>query len=244
MSRKNLRRVPLVLPLGIAAILFSGVKAWPQTAADQSGARIGVLSGSPSSLKAGPQAELMSVFTPRSQDEIQRRLEFARTNQEYAERDIALSHRLVQDAEGRVKISSEELGTTRTRLSVAKKANNAADRQTLELALKRQEAEKKYLASLLDVVKADADWLDSRKSAAEARVKALEIEKDTTKKYAELSSVASNKTADTSGYQGLLRQLLDAQRKAADHAEDAASKEKEAAARRVKQLDTLAKLKP
>src|SRR5678816_3098033 len=147
MSRKNLRRVPLVLPLGIAAILFSGVKAWPQTAADQSGARIGVLSGSPSSLKAGPQAELMSVFTPRSQDEIQRRLEFARTNQEYAERDIAVSKRLVQEAEGRVKISSEELGTTRTRLSVAKKANNAADRQTLELALKRKKKEKKYLAS-------------------------------------------------------------------------------------------------
>jgi hypothetical protein len=186
----------------------------------------------------------MSVFTPRNPEEIQRRLNFAKTDQETAERDVAANRRLVQEAEGRVKISNEELSTTKTRLDVAKKSKNQTDKSMLELELKRQKSEKNYLGVLLDVARADATGLDSRKSSSAARVKALELENDITKKYADMSTAKGDSASSIASYRQALQQLLEAQEKAADLSKDAASAEKVAADRRLQQLNTLSKLKP
>jgi hypothetical protein len=225
-------------------LLTSGAAVRAQVPAGPGAARIGLESGAPSLLRAGPLGELMSVFTPQSPDEIQRRLNFERTNQENAEHDVTANHRLVQEAEGRVKISNEELSTTKTRLDVAKKANNPSDKTALELELKRQKAEKNYIGVLLDVAKADATWLDSRKSAAAARVKALELENDITKKYAEMNTASGDNASTIASYRQLLTKLLEAQEKAANLEKEAASAEKDAADRRVQQLNTLSKLRP
>src|SRR4029079_7635288 len=105
--------------LCMVLLLISPAAAKPQNPAQPGAARIGLESGAPSLLKAGPLGELMSVFTPRNPDEIQQRLNFAKTDQENAERDVAANRRLVQEAEGRVKISNQEVSTSKTRLDIA-----------------------------------------------------------------------------------------------------------------------------
>jgi hypothetical protein len=229
--------------LCMVLLLISPAAAKPQNPAQPGAARIGLESGAPSLLKAGPLGELMSVFTPRNPDEIQQRLNFAKTDQENAERDVAANRRLVQEAEDRVKISNQEVSTSKTRLDIARKANNPADKATVEVELKRLKAEKNYLGVLLDVAKADATWLDSRKSSSAARVKALELENEITKKYAEMGTAKGDSASSIASYRQSLIQLLEAQEKAADLAKEAASAEKLAADRRVQQLETLSKLK-
>lgn len=237
------------------ALLASAGHALAQSAPDSAGstppaaapsattALAGLQSDAPTSLlRGGPLGELMSVYPPRGSDEVQRQLGYARDLQRSAEADIEGSRQLAAAAEGRVRIMSEELQTTKTRLSVAKKLKNDADRATLEADVQRQEAEKKYLERLRDALEADATSLDRQKDAAQARVKALELELDVARRHAQLATSTAPTPKDIEGYRELLRRMLNAQSSSAGAWKAAADKAQEVADRRLKQLDALAKL--
>jgi len=205
-------------------------------------ARVGLESGvSPSLLKNGPLGELLSIYPPRKPEEVQKLIGLAHSEQESAQKDIAESRRIADAADGRVRIMNEEVKTTETRLSVAKKEKSASDRNALESELKRQKAELKYIERVRDAYKSDAALLDSRNSAASARVKALELEADVSRKY-NVVAVSSDSAADIAGYRDALKKMLTARQEAADRVADSASSEKAVATRRLKQLDALSKI--
>lgn len=205
-------------------------------------ARIGLESGlSPSLLKNGPLGELLSIYPPRNPDEVQQLLRLARSEQESAQKDIAESRRIADAADGRVRIMNEEVQTTKTRLSVAKKEKSPSDRIALESELKRQQAELKYIERVRDAYKSDSALLDSRSNAASARVKALELETDVSRKY-DVVAAPSDSAVDIAGYRDALKKMLTARQEAADRVADSASSEKAVATRRLKQLDALSKI--
>ncbi len=107
--------------------------------------------------------------------------------------------------------------------------------------MKRQKAELKYIERVRDANKSDAALLDSRSNAASARVKALELEADVSKKY-DVVVARSDSAADIAGYRDALKKMLTARQEAADRVADSASSEKAVATRRLKQLDALTKI--
>ena len=137
---------------------------------------------------------------------------------------------------------TEELRTTETRLSVARKEKNSADVSLLTSEAKRQGSEKKYLISLRDAMNADMASLDSQRIAAGAQVKALQIESDAAKRHDEIIAGNTEKPADTASYAALLKQMFSARKEGADRALEAASKQAALASRQLKQLEVLGKL--
>jgi len=215
----------------------------PPIAPIASVARDGLGTGLPPSLlRDGPVGELLAVYAPRNREEIKRLLDAAHTDKETADADVKESRRVVEAAEGRVKIMEGEVKTTKTRLGVANKTKSDSDRTSLNMDLKRQEAELKYIERVRDVNKADSAWLDSRIAAASARVKALEDEANVAKKYDELTGGRSADSSDIAGYRELLKRMLNSHEESANRAQDAASRQKTAASRRLEQLDELTKL--
>jgi hypothetical protein len=225
----------------VALLALSPLKG-SQQPPDAGGARIGLEGGlSPSLLQNGPLGELLSIYPPRKPEEVQKLIGLAHSEQESAQKDIAESRRIADAADGRVRIMNEEVKTTETRLSVAKKEKSASDRNALESELKRQKAELKYIERVRDAYKSDAALLDSRNSAASARVKALELEADVSRKY-DVVAGGSDSASDIAGYRDALKKMLAARQEAADRVASSASSEKDVATRRLKQLDALAKI--
>ena len=233
-----------VVNLVVLSIIAAAPLMGSQLPPNPGDALVGLEAGLPPSLlRSGPLGELIMVYTPRNPDELQRLLNLARSDRDSAEKDTAESRRLAAAADGRVRIVNEEVQTTKTRLSVAKKAKNESDSTTLAVELKRQEAEMKYIERVRDTNRADAADLDSQNVAASARVKALELEVDVARKYNEVIAAGAESSPVIAGYQEALKQMLSAQQEAADREADAASKQKILAVRRLKQLDALSKLK-
>jgi hypothetical protein len=229
--------------LTLELMFNSSVNAQAPAGDRTGGALVGLPSGVPPSiLRGGSTGELMSVYNPRSKEEIQRQLELAKSAQQSAENSYAESVRRAQSASGQLQIMTEEQRTTQTRLSVARKEKNSSNVSSLTSEAKRQEAERKYLVSLRDATAADMASLDSQRVAAAAQVKALQIESDAAKKHDEIISANSEKAADTAGYATLLKQMFSAQKEGADRALEAASKQNALASRKLKQLDALSKL--
>lgn len=217
--------------------------AAPAAPAAPTTAMAGLQSDTPTSLlRGGPLGELMSVYPPRSTDEVGRQLDHARDLQRSAQAEIAGSRELAAAAEGRVRIMSEELETTKARLAVAKKLKNDFDRANLERDAEKQQAEKRYLERLRDALQADAAALDRQEEAARARVKALELELDVARRHAQLSTTLAPTAKDVADYRGLLKRMLDAQSDSAGRWKAYADKAQEVADRRLKQMDALAKL--
>jgi hypothetical protein len=210
---------------------------------ETSPARAGIGATAPASmLRGGPMGELMSVYPPRGLAEVQHQLDNSRSLQKSADDDIAESRRLAEAADGQVRIMTEELETTKTRLSVAKKMKNESDRLSLTSDVKRQDAERKYLVRLRDAMRADAELLGSESDAAAARVKALDLEIEVARKHEQLGASPAPAAPELAEYRKLLKRMLQAQENAAQRGRIAAEKRKQVADRRLKQLDALQKL--
>lgn len=192
-------------------------------------------------LRGGELGELLSVYVPRSEGEIQRLLDAAREAERSATSEIEEARRLAADADGRVRIMSEEIQTTKVRRDVAKKAKDGAARADLDATVKRQTREKQYLERMRQVLRSDAGRLESEREAAGARVKSLELELDVARQYAALAVVTATPEA-IARYRSSLSDLLNAQKQAADRAGRAAGDRKQVAERRLKQLQSLTKL--
>jgi len=211
--------------------------------APEGGARVGLPTGlPPSMLKGGVTGELLALYTPRDTNEIQDRLDSAKSALKAAETSRAEGESRVQSANGQLKIMQGEQQTTKTRLNVAKNEKNASDVTLLTNEAKRQEAENKYLTSLRDTMNADMALLDSQRIAVEAQVKMLQIEMDTSKKHDVLAAGSLEDKAANADYAAQLKMLFNAQKDFADRATEAASKQQSLASRKLKQLDVWSKL--
>ncbi len=211
--------------------------------APASGARVGLPTGlPPSMLKGGVTGELLSLFTPQNTNDVQDRLDSAKSTLKAAEKSRADGESRAQSANGQLQIMQEEQQTTKTRLKVAKNEKNSSDVTLLTNEAKRQEAEKKYLVSLRDTAKADMALLDSQRIAVEAQVKMLQLELDTAKKHDVLAAGSLEDKAANADYAAQLKMLFNAQKDFADRATEAASKQQSLASRKLKQLDVWSKL--
>jgi hypothetical protein len=192
-------------------------------------------------LKGGAMGELLAVYVPRSEDDIKSLIEGAKKLQDAAQNEIDDAQKIAVEADGRAKVMKEEIQTNQEKLSLAKKTKNEAAKTELEAALKRQKRELSYLTSVSDAARTDSDRLKTEKTAFAARAKALELELDVAKQNVELS--AATPTADSEAkYRAQLRNLLEAQRAAADRSSEAAEMLKRVAEKRLKQLESLAKI--
>ena len=235
-------RIPFkVLPLSAVPLLLAFSPLTAQT--PESSARVGLSSGTPPSmLKGGITGELLAVYTPRSQKDVQERLDSAKSLLKSAESSREEGETRAKSANGQLQIMLEEQQTTKTRLDVAKKEKNSSDVALLTAEAKRQQAERKYLSSLRDTTKADMELLDSQRVAVDAQVKMLQIELDSAKKREELAAGNSENKNGNSDYAALLKKLFSAQKEFADRASEAASKQQKLASRKLKQLDVWSKL--
>ncbi len=193
------------------------------------------------SLLHGQVAELFSVYVPRAAADIQQQLDNARGFQISASAQIAQTRSLGGDADNRARVMKEEIGTSKTKRGIAKKAKDKAAVESLDATIRRQEDELQYLQNLRDAMLAEADRLATEQAAVAARVKALQFETLVAKKNEELRSpLATSDAADQ--YQVMLRNLLDAQRDSAEKWRLAAEKDKKVAERRIEQLEALTRL--
>ena len=136
----------------------------------------------------------------------------------------------------------EELQATRVRMDVARKARDQAAGTELDATYKRQTRELEYLLQLRDALRADADRLEAERSAASAHTRSLELEFNVARKNAELTVTQLPNAVEQ--YRTLLREMLSAQRLAAERWRDAAERRRLVAEGRLRQLDLLTKLSP
>jgi len=191
-------------------------------------------------LQGGTVGELLSLNVPRTEAEIQQRLDEARSLERMADGELETGGRLADEATSRAKIMEEEMEVTKARRDAAKKAKDKAAAADLDASVKKQTIELKYLERLRETLRADLDRLGSSKASAEAAAKSLELELHVVRKQAVLGAQPTPESVNE--YRTLLRQMLVAQRDAADRVREASDKRKRVAEQRLKQLDALAKL--
>ena len=219
-------------------------------------------------LRGGEMGELLSVYVPRNESEVQRLLGDSRDAEQSVLNEVERTQKLAQDADGRARIMKEEMEATRVRRDVARQANDAASLAQLEQAYQRQDRERAYLEDLRDALRADIERQDAEREAAASRTRALELELRVVQRNRELTSPprgsSSTRTAATGApapsaaasatpapapsaaaltqYRALLRDMLEAQRLAAGRWATAAQRRQLLAERRIRQLDALTRL--
>jgi hypothetical protein len=193
-----------------------------------------------SMLRGGVAGELLAIHVPRSEPEIQKLLDDARSLEQYAKSEIEEGRRLASEAEGRAKAMRQEMDDTKEKRGAAKKAKDKPQAEALDATYKQQSREERYLSHLNDALRADIDRMESSKDAAGAQIQVLQLELQVARQQAALgaSPTASALTQFTTS----LRKMLEAQRVAAEKGRLAADKRKRVAEERLKQLDALAKV--
>ena len=195
----------------------------------------------PTLLRGGTIGEVFAIYVPRGESFIANSLNFARSLSKEASNDLLEAQRREIDGKGRLKILVEELRTSKTRRDVAKKTKDDARYREFETAVKQQEQERKYLEQMGQTLETNIERLESDRAAADAYAKALEMELDVARKHIQLN--ASEPTSlEISAYTDMLRNMLDAQRNAADQWVSAGELRKRVAERQLRQLQTLNKL--
>lgn len=192
-------------------------------------------------LERGAMGELLSIYVPRSDAEIQASMGFARDLAVSNAREIQTSRRLALEAEGRLRVIKEEIETTKVRRDVAKKAKDEAQKNQLDDLAKRQERERDYLQRLHDALRADTERLDAERVAAETWVKSLEEESLVARRHAAIGAREPSPD-EAAEYRGRLRRMLDTQKQAAERWGKASDLRKLVAERRIKQLEAQSKL--
>ena len=233
------RQRTLIVVVAMCGVTFV-TAARAQVRADTAGSA--ALVGARSSLlRGGAMGELLSVYVPRGAGEIQRLLDEARASQRSAANEIDGVRRLATAAEDRARIMKEELDASQVRLDVAKRGNDAAARAQLTATYTRQLQERDYLLRLREAMRADGDRLEAERTAAAARIRALELEQQVASRSTEFA-VTPPTPEQLRQYRALLRQMLDAQVLAAERSQDAMSRRRLVALRRLRQLEALSRL--
>ena len=195
----------------------------------------------PTLLRGGTMGELFAIYLPRGESVIENSLNFARSLSKEAVNDLLEVQRLEIEANGRLRVLDEEIRTSKTGRDVAKKTKDDAQRRESENAVKQQEQERKYLEQMRQTLETNGERLESDRAAADAYVKALEMERDVARRHTQLN--ASDQTSvEISAYHDMLRKMLDAQRTAADQWVSAGELRERVAERQLRQLQTLNKL--
>ena len=219
-------------------------------------------------LKGGEMLELLSVYVPRNESEVQRLAADSRDTEAGMTQELEKTRTLATAAEGRARIMKEEQEATRVRRDVARKSKDAAATAELEAAYVRQDREQSYLEDLRNALRADIDRIEAEREAAASRTKALELELRVVQRYREITNrdrkssgadakggagaaseartAATTAEAPTPGqtaeYRSLLRDMLDAQRDAAGRWSTAAARRQALAEKKIKQLDAYTRL--
>jgi hypothetical protein len=244
------------IALAVAMLVGMAASAGAQTGADTTATEPAPAEASPttpapmteaapssdlkSMLHGGVTGELLAINVPRSEPEIQKLLDDARSLEQYAKSEIEEGRRLASEAEGRAKAMRQEMDDTKEKRGAAKKAKDKPQAEALDATYKQQSREERYLSHLNDALRADIDRMESSKDAAGAQIQVLQLELQVARQQAALgaSPTASALTQFTTS----LRKMLEAQRVAAEKGRLAADKRKRVAEERLKQLDALAKV--
>jgi len=187
-----------------------------------------------SMLRGGELGELLEIYVPLPDEELQRRLEVARNLSLTTDNEIAHMQRLATMGRGRIDILDEEIATTKVRRDVAKKTNDPAFAE-LEGTLARQEAEAKYLSKILKAMNADTERAKSENESAIAWSKALELEQKVALRFLELSN-GTPTGAEIEDYRSNLKVMLEAQRDVASSNRDRSEMRRKLADARLQQL--------
>ena len=236
-SRTLLRLAGVVPALAVAITVIPARALAPAATAPPSP----LTSNTTTLLRGGEMGELLAVYVPRTEIEVQRMLEDAREAERSAAGEIAAIRRLATDADGRARIMREEIQATKVRWDVSRATKDTRATQELDATYRRQLKERDYLEQMRDALRADADRLEADQVAAGASVKALELELLVSRKNLDLSGPKPTSFAVTQ-YKQLLREMLAAQQDAAVRGRDAADRKRLVAERRLRQLDTLNRL--
>jgi len=239
MVRRSTLAVASLSSLLAAALV--PVSAHAQVAKPDTSQRAAIVGPAESLLHGGEMGELLAVYLPRGASEVQHQLDDARTSDRAAATAVDGTRRLADDADGRARITREELQSNRVRYDVARKSGDPTATAELDATYKRQSQELDYLTQMRDALRADADRMDADRVAAAAHIRALELELAAATQHDQLVLKKPSPVAVTQ-YKDLLHDMLGAQRDAAEKARDAAERRRLAADRRLKQLESLMKL--
>jgi len=191
-------------------------------------------------LQRGVTGELLALNVPRSEMELQRLVDEARSLARLAELESKSNQDRALEAEGRARAMAQEMDATKAKRDEAKKAKDKAALADLDAVYKRQEVEFRYLVQVRDAMRADADRLLSAQEAATAQAKALDLEIQLVRKQNAIGDTPSQQ--DVAQFRAMLRSMLESQRDAANKGREASDKRKRVVEQRLKQLDALAKL--
>jgi len=235
------RRFVLVLAsLATLAAALRPAPAYAQAKPDTS-QRAAIVGPAESLLHGGEMGELFAVYVPRGASEVQHQLDDERNSDRAAATAVDGTRRLADDADGRARITREELQSNRVRYDVARKSGDPTALTELDATFKRGTMELDYLTQMRDALRADADRMDADRAAAAAHIHALELELAAATQR-DLLVMKKPTPIQVTQYRGLLHDMLDAQRTAAEKARDAAERRRLAVDRRMKQLESLMKL--
>lgn len=210
-------------------------------------------------LRGGELGELLAVYMPRNETEVQRLLGDSRDMEGALAGDLERTRKLALDADGRARIMKQELEVTRARRDVARRAGDAPAAAGLEAEFQRQDRERAYLENLRDALRADAERLTAEREAVALRTAALDKELGVVQRYRIMTTPrttgphASATPAATGGaaaptpealalYRRQLRDMLEAQRVAADRFVRVAERRRQLAELKIRQMDALTRL--
>src|SRR5215831_18800203 len=119
------RRPTLVLAsaASLVAATLVPTSALAQAKPDTS-QRAAIVGPAESLLHGGEMGELLAVYVPRGASEVQHQLDDARTSDRAAATAVDGTRRLADDADGRARITREELQSNRVRYDVARKSGD------------------------------------------------------------------------------------------------------------------------
>ena len=197
--------------------------------------------GAPASPTAGRSVAealgFIDVIPARSANRIKVELEAARAADKEADARITEASSRRAQTKGLIEAKKQEEAGVETRLKLAKKGKQEADKASLEAEKRVIERQKEFLEKRDALHSAEFDRAKAAKLLAMADQKALEMELQLNERRAERARVAGSDATATLTHDEVIHQLerktLEAQRQRAEAAKDVASRDQDIARRRL-----------
>ena len=179
----------------------------------------------------------IDVIPARSADRIKAELEAARAADHEADARIAEASSRRAQTKALIEAKKQEASGVDTRLKLAKKGKQEADKASLEAEKRVVERQREFLDRRDALHSAEFDRAKAAKLLAQADQKALEMELQLAGRRAERAQVAGKDATATLTHDEVIHELerrtLEAQRQRAEAAKDVASRDQDIARRRL-----------
>jgi hypothetical protein len=175
----------------------------------------------------------VEILSPRPVDRLQRELAEAQRDQQEADAEYNDRQGIEGQVKAMVDVKKQEISTLDEQRKLAEKNKQQGEAASFEAEKKDAERHKQFLEKRVSLHQAEKDAAKARRSLAEARQRALELELELADRRGERTSDAAATIRNESVVRELERKVLEAQRQQAEREKQVADKHQDIAKRRL-----------